>query len=133
MSIQEQLVKLAPNIEFSVSWSPDFSERWNEKDWGKKGERECFNADVSAKAIVRGKLIEGNGYLGGCWEIPGDFDPDIGGYLPQKLEEAAEELLGALADQGGDASIAAQLLEALGFLKKEMQERYDKQMKGRKK
>lgn len=132
MKIQEQLVAIAPSIEFSVSWSPDHDGRWNEKEWGDQGEVECFNVDVSARAIVRGKMLEGNGYLGGCWEVPGDFDPDIHGYLPQMLQGAIDELLKALERHGGDGVIAMQAFNALSFLKKEMEERYDKQMKGKK-
>lgn len=91
-----------------------------------------FDADVYARAILRGKMVEGRASLGACWEVPGDFDSDIGGYLPQMLEEAACDLLGAVAKQGGDAVVSAQLLEALSFLKKEMKDRWEKQQKGKK-
>jgi hypothetical protein len=130
MKIQEQLVKLAPSIEFSVAWSEDndLGSLWD-SEWGERGDKEPYTADVFARAIVQGKMLEGTASLGGCWETPGDFDEDINGYLPQMLEEATCDLLSAMADHGGDGAISMQVLEVLTFLKKEMKDRWEKEQK----
>ena len=89
---QLELQKLAPSVCFDVSWSHDEDARWP-KDCGERGDYMPYNTDVTAKAIVEGEEIEGGACMGGTWELPDAIDPEIGGFLPQMLEEAAADLM----------------------------------------
>jgi hypothetical protein len=120
--ILEDLKKLAPSVSFSVEHTHDPNFRWNGD--GPDPEDEGFQAydvDVYARAMD-GETIEGRASLGGTYEKEGEFDSDIGGYLPQMLEEAARELM---KQASGDAQ--KQLNDAIPFLKRIMRERWEKQ------
>lgn len=121
---QEKLKELAPNVVFSLSWSPDHDGRWD-KTWGDQNDFECLNADFSAKAIVGGVEVEGNAYLGECWEKYGERDPEVGGYLPQKLQEAANELF-KLVPEDAEA-LRKELFAVDRYLKEIMQQRWEDQ------
>jgi len=92
-SIFSRLKKVAPNIAFSVAYTEDPNYRWDGDgpDPAEEG-YVAYDVDVYARAIEDGEIVEGQASMGGTYEIPGEFDPDIGGYLPQMLAEAIDEL-----------------------------------------
>lgn len=87
------LRRIAPNIAFSVEHTEDPNYRWDGDgpDPAEDG-YVAYDVDVFARAIEGGEIVEGQDSLGGVYEIPGEFDPDIGGYLPQMLAGAIDEL-----------------------------------------
>jgi hypothetical protein len=136
-----ELKKLAPSVIFSTSKSHDGDEVWDgDPDCDPAGEgMEAFNIDTTARTILGGEEIEEAAYLGGCWM---DYDEPIGdmhGYLPQKLEEAAEGLRDQLAAKqvvsrhllDRQSVTIGELDRVLEFLKAEMRVRYDEQMAGK--
>ncbi len=55
----------------------------------------CYTFDVTASTILNGEMIEGSASLGSCWyraDDDSDTAREIGGYLPQMIDEALEEL-----------------------------------------
>lgn len=93
-TIRAQLAKLAPSIAFSIDYEHDPSFHWDGDGPDPRHEGfEPFNVDVVAKVIANGQIYEGRNYLGGCYEKPGEWDEDIGGYLPQMLDEALGDLV----------------------------------------
>jgi hypothetical protein len=121
----------APNVAFSVTAEYDPNFRWDGD--GPDPEDEGFEAHdvtVAAKAIVAGEELEGEAYLGGHYLKDGEPLGDLGGYLPQMLEEAARELAGQL-EMPRDTVLAGQLADAIALIKGEMRARYDEQMAGR--
>lgn len=92
-AILDGLKKHAPLIAFSVSWTPDPNFVWDGDGPDPADEGyEAHDVDVFARAVVEGELMEGRDSLGGAYERPGSFDPDIHGYLPQMFQEAVDEL-----------------------------------------
>ena len=89
---QERLKKIAPSVYFNVSFTYDRDARWPKCCGENTEDLVAYNSDVSASAIIGGVYLEGNGYLGGSWWPDGEPDPEINGYLPQKLLEAALDL-----------------------------------------
>ena len=84
-----ELRELAPSIVFSVSREIDNSYRWDGdgQDPAKDG-FDAYDVTVTASAIVKGELIEGNDYLGGSYFLSDEPTGMIHGYLPQMLAEA---------------------------------------------
>lgn len=121
---QLKLRELAPSVSFEVEWSPDEDARW-EKEWGEQGNFEAYNTDVRAKAIVKGEIIEGWECMGGTWEIPDKKDPEIGGYLPQMLLGAAEDLMKQVIPMELEKELTACVL----FLKALLRERWEAQQR----
>lgn len=92
-TLRTKLAKLAPNISFSVEYTLDPHFQWDGDGPDPRDDGfEPFDVDVFARAIVAGETLEGRNSLGGCYEKPGEWEPDIGGYLPQMLDEAIDEL-----------------------------------------
>jgi hypothetical protein len=91
--ILANLKKIAPDISFKTTWTPDPNFRWDGDgpDPAEEG-YQAYDVDVFARAIVNGEIVEGRNSLGGSYSTPGEHDPDIHGYLPQMLEEATAEL-----------------------------------------
>lgn len=94
-----------------------------------------YNVTVSASVIVNGALITGNAYLGSCWEDPCAFDQDVHGYLPQMIDEALDDLSGALARtvtaNGSLCEMNAHfnIGDAQRFMEAHMKSEYEKQRK----
>ena len=124
---QLKLRELAPSVVFDVAWSHDEDARWP-KDCGERGDYIPYNTEVTARAIVGGEEVEGRACMGGTWEIPGKMDPEIGGYLPQMLEEAASELI---TQKGIPLKIKIELRAVIGFLKTLMRQRWQEQQSSR--
>jgi hypothetical protein len=119
----------APFVAFKVDRSPDDSFQWDgdgpdPRDSG----FDCFDVDVSATAISAGKKYVGYAYMGGHYDKP-PFNADLGGYLPQLLCEAAQELEDALTEAESPTAALSDCRSAIRFLKDEMQQRYDAQTK----
>lgn len=122
------LKEVAPNIAFKVRWDQDPNFRWDGDGPDPADEGYiAYDVTFSAKAIEDGELISGEAYLGGSYSKPGEHDPDVHGYLPQKLDEALEDL--------GNMDIRSethrqQILAARKFLKDVMHARYERERRG---
>ncbi len=100
------LATLAPSVAFSTLWEHDTDAKWDIEDPSlDPRDFQAWQTDTSARAIVDGREIEGNAYLGGTWiefgEDPAKVNPEISGYLLQKLDEATQDLAVQL-DQAAD-------------------------------
>ena len=122
-SIFASLKKVAPHISFSVERTEDPSFRWDGDgpDPTEEGYI-AYDVDVYAKAIEDGDLVEGRASMGGHYDQPDKFDRDIGGYLPQMLEEAVEELKELVS-----APNRVQAIAAAKYLKEVMHARHEEQ------
>lgn len=123
-AIFSHLNKIAPDISFSVIWSIDRYFTWDGD--GPDPLMEGYishNVDVLASAIVAGEDLEGRGSIGGVYEKPNEEDPDIHGYLPQKIEGAVDELIGILPKRQG--KLGKQLAGVKKYLKEVMHLRYE--------
>lgn len=121
----EKLKKIAPSIVFEVDHTrdPDFHWDGDGPDPADEG-FDAYDVDFSAKTIVKGELLEGVAHLGGTYEKPDEIDPDVGGFLTQKLQEAAEDLL---KNEQLDLVQHHQLTLAVGFLDAELKRLYNEQ------
>jgi hypothetical protein len=64
----------------------------------------CYVYDVIATTIHNGVLVEGRSSLGGSWYREDDTSEcaqEIGGYLPQMIDEALEEMDAQLPKPAG--------------------------------
>lgn len=132
--IYTELKRLAPNVCFGTSKSLDDMTTWDgEPENNPSDTMSPYNIDVYAKTIIGGVEVEGTSSMGGTWMEPDEEIGDIGGYLPQMLEDAAANLKMEIGDQAGVSSyrirITDQLDAVIAFLKNEMRMRYDAQMK----
>lgn len=112
------------HVHIAVTWEHDPYYSWDGD--GPDPRDEGYypnNVTVAAQAIVNGELVEGKSHLGGTYERPGERDSDIGGYFPQMLQEALEELL--------KITNHTSIQLAINVVKGKMQTRYDEQMKGK--
>lgn len=126
-AIFEKLKRISPNISFSVEHTEDPNYVWDGDGSDPVDEGYvAYDVDVYARAIEGGETVEGQDSLGGVYEIPGEIDKDIGGYLPQMLEEAIIELMGHLRVQVSD-TLQAQGMAALNYLKEVTHARHEEQ------
>lgn len=88
----------------------------------------CYQVEIKAICITQGFMEEHSAYLGGCYDKPGAYCPDIHGYLPQLIDDALEGLA-KLAPISADTSIATQIGCALSHLKLIMRKSYEHQQK----
>ena len=139
------LATLVPSVAFRTDWEPDNDCRFDEHGMTAPGgcfhgedpdDWQCWQSDTSARAIVGGQVLTGHAYLGGTWERYGDdpaeVNPDVSGYLPQLLDEAAEALLLSMRDRVPDAgfapvSLVEEVNKARAYLSTVMRHRYDEQ------
>ena len=126
-AILMELKKIAPSIAFSVEHTVDRDYEWDGDGPDPREEGfDPYDVDVYATAIVDGDEVEGRASLGGTYDKPDDIDPDIGGYLPQMLQEAAEELASKVS-----GPLRAEAKAASKYLKDVMRSRYDKEQRSR--
>ena len=86
--------RIAPNVSIGIRWEVDPYFVWD-GDGPKKAERGFIPHNVYVSAVVvtmEGKTVFGRGALLARDEVPGQEDPNIGGYLPQMLATALDEL-----------------------------------------
>lgn len=122
-----QLTAIASAIAFSISYERDDSFRWDGDGPDPREEGfDVYDVTVSASAIVNGTLVIGSDSMGGHYEKPDERDEDLGGYLPQMLDEAAADLARALG-KSGCVDLLAQIESARAHLKTEMHRRYEEQ------
>jgi hypothetical protein len=122
--IFDELKTRAPSICFAISREEDSYFSWDGDGPDPRDDGYTpYNVDVEARAIENGEVRTGRNSLGGSYYKPEEPLGDVHGYLPQMLEEAAEELCGQLSD----ASLRVQARAAQAFLNEEMQRRYDAQ------
>lgn len=118
--IKAKLKEIAPNVAFTVELTPDPNYRWDGD--GPDPYDNGFtpnDVDVKATMIVKGEPVSGSSSMGGHYTNDKP-DSDLGGYLPQMLKEAADELAKELP---GNPDLAAVSV----FLTQEMRERYNRQ------
>lgn len=116
----------APSVVFEVSKDYDDDEEWLE-EYGEQGELEPYVVEFSAIAIEGGRRVEGSSYLSGCWMEPDEQIDDCDGYLLQKLEDAAKDLL----EQVRSKQIKDELNAVIQFLKLESADRYEEEQRKR--
>ena len=84
------------HVVVRTRWTHDqTAERTDESDLLDEDDFVAWQAEVRATAIHDGRFVVGSAYMGEMWlEISTSptSDPQIGGYYPQMLEEALEEL-----------------------------------------
>ncbi len=122
------LTEIAPSIAFSVSRQIDHSFRWDGD--GPDPANDGFNpydVTIRARAIVRGQVLEGNGYLGASYFKPDEPTGDVHGYLLQMLDEAARELQHEMRRWGQCNEAANQIERVLAYLKAAMRDAYEAQ------
>jgi len=121
--IKKSLNRVAPNIAFALEYTEDPNFVWDGDgpDPSEEG-FVAYNIKACAMTVGKGEFMEGCNYLGGCYEKPGHFDPDIGGYLPQVLEAAVSELATV---KGLPENLRKQTEAASKWLKNEMRRLYD--------
>ena len=129
-AIFARLKVLAPGIAFTMSRKQDpHPRRWN--GGGNDPRRSgfvCCDVMVKAQMIVEGEKVKGMASLGDSYYKPDEpVINDMHGYLPQKLEEAIEELQTQIEDEEALKQIAA----VLNFLHDEIHERYEKEQRDR--
>ncbi len=117
-----KLREIAPDVVFSTSRGLDCDcPRTDEPD-----NLDPYSITVTATCIVGGVMLKGHAYLGGCWMEYVEAIDDIGGYLPQMLQEAAIGLRQFVLQRGG-MSIARELDYVERFIREEMHNRCEKQ------
>lgn len=123
-SLLDTLAKIAPAITFNVAREYDPHFRWD-GDGPDPVEEGYLPHDVTVYATAGNR--EGIASMVGHYQKPGEVD-DLGGYLPQMLEEAVNAL--AMEIQGDSFYKTAErdIAVAVRYLKREMAERYAKQM-----
>jgi hypothetical protein len=120
------LCRIAPNVRFSTSKEVDPYYTWD-GDGPDPVERGLYPHDVlfTCCVIVDGELKEAVASLGGSYF---ELDEEVGdahGYLLDKLEEAALELMGELDSQ---LRLWTQLDDAVRFLKEQSRREYAERM-----
>lgn len=126
--IKKALAKVAPDIVFSVAYERDHHFQWDGDGPDPSNEGfDAYDVDVYARTTVGGESVEGRASLGGTYAKPGEFDPDINGYLPQMLEEAVQELM--KSDMKLPRSTMTQANAALVWLKHYMRKSYERQQR----
>lgn len=123
--LQAKLKELAPNVAFDVQLTPDHDFRWDGD--GPDPEDDGYTAhdvEIAALAVHQGNMLSGESSMGGHYVNPDKPDPDLGGYLPQMLQEAGETLAQQLPDNDPKRD---ELRKVYDFLKQEMRDRYDRQ------
>ena len=133
-AIFDRLRQLAPRVVFSIGWEVDQFEQWDGEGPDPKDEgMEAYVATVYAKTIVQGKLIEGSKALSSVYDFPDKKDRDIHGYLPQMLDEAAEDLGEEVVSADIPAEQAdvldAQLVQVRLYIELVMKRIYEEQRK----
>lgn len=127
-TVRTKLMELAPHIAFSVTKEHDDSYVWDgdgpdPKDYDEP--MDAYDVTFTAIAIIQGKTVEGNSYLGGSYFKHGEPIGDCHGYLLQNLEEAVSDL----STQTTDPMILSESEAAQHWLKQERQKQYDLQVK----
>ena len=119
--IFNDLRRIAPNLSFSTHWQEDPSYVWDGDgpDPADDG-MVAYDVRVVARAIVDGVLAEGRQSLGGAYDYPDKRDPDVHGYLPQMLEEAAQELAAKVS-----GPLKSQCAAAIKYLTGVMKKNYE--------
>lgn len=132
-SILRQLNALAPSIAFSTHRDIDRDFPWDGDGPDPLDEGfECYQVTVSAKAIIYGHEITGEDRMGGHYDKPGELDADLGGYLPQMFDEAAEDLAKQIRTSAPEfTALLDQLAAVDAYLAKVLRARYNEQMRPR--
>lgn len=126
-AIFRELRRISPDIAFAINWQEDPHFEWDGDGPDPRDEGFVpYDADVTAKTIIHGEEYEGKDSLGGVYDLPGEKDLDVHGYLPGMLHSALKELLGDLPDTMSQAT------EAMNYLEMVMQHRHANQISKRK-
>lgn len=90
----EALKTERPDVVISITRSRDELTPWQGPEPSEDGYT-CYVWDVVARTIRHGEMIEGRASLSGSWyrdDDTSDTAQEIGGYLPQMIDQALEEL-----------------------------------------
>ncbi len=131
-TLLSSLALVAPSIALAITWERDELSKWDIEDSTlDPDDFEAWQSEVTATAIVDGKLACGSDNLGGTWEKFGDHpsksNPDISGYLPQMADEAYGELKHRLPITAHSLRAECELAQA--YLEKWMRKSYEEQQR----
>jgi hypothetical protein len=131
-----EIEKLAPSLVVVTYWELDEEYKWEPALTAQGLEEEDFCAwevEVRITGIAEGRFHTGSGWLSGClleWGVsPSTGDPEVGGYFPQLLREALEDLLQWHARLPLDTR--EQMAALLNYVNKYMHEEWEAQQKQR--
>ncbi len=148
--ILSALRRIAPNVSIEINWSEDADFIWD-GDGPDPAEEGYFPHTVEVVVTVEvddGEVFSGADFLGGTYARPGVEDPNVSGYFPQMLEMALKELYLALVEEkvfssrkrwdpreaGVDPErreLAAKVRAAVRFVKRSMEEIYNREQQRR--
>lgn len=118
--IIKHLAKEIPFVGIQTIWEHDEDARWDCDDSLDEDDYMAWQSEVRATCIHSGKTLTGSAYLGGTWEEYGEpHDEDIGGYFPQKCEEALLELAIVMDEADVNASAIIMVRGAAAWCCKE--------------
>jgi hypothetical protein len=124
LPLQNELADLVPNLAFRFKWSLDTEAEWDVVGDLDKDDYQAWQVDVSANVTAFGDLVSRHSYLCGSWyEIghhPSQVDPNIGGYAPQLMLDALEQLK-ATGTPGVDFDLA------ISWIRLHLTKSYDEQ------
>jgi hypothetical protein len=129
--VYAKLKELAPSVHFTASREFDDDEVWDGD--GPDPVEDGFmpyTVEIEATTIIGGEAIEASAYLGSSYMKDDEEIDDMHGYLPQKLEEAAEDLLKQIEEKFKGKrthGVITQLDAVLAFLTQLMHDRYHEQ------
>lgn len=126
-----QLQSLAPSIAITQERSVDRNFRWDGDGPDPRGQGFWpYDVTVKASVILKGQIITRESTLGGSYDKPGNFCPDVHGYFVQMAEEATEALSDIARLTLGDSDLLVlQFQAALKTLRDASRERYAAQIK----
>lgn len=117
--------RIAPALSVRVTMEHDHYERWDGD--GPAPDPDIYqpqNVTVAVSAIYTGRTHTGTAHLGGHYTEYGEPAGMVSGYLPQMIQDAAEELA-SYTELPADT--AKQLEELDTFLTAYMRQEYDRQ------
>jgi hypothetical protein len=117
--IFQNLKTLAPNIAFTVYRELDPLFEWD-GEGPAPANLDAYDIFVKATTIENGEIITGETNIGGCYMREDEEIGDVHGYLPQKLDEAADDLKTQLTD-------TTQIDQVIAFLNQEMNDRWQQE------
>ena len=132
VALAEGLAKAAPSICFLVSRGIDEGYTWDGDGPDPRNDGfDPYDVDVTARFIVRDKIVQGSASLGGCYFRSDEPTGEIHGYLVQMIEEALENLSRALSRNFFAGRAFEEVEAAHAFIREELRRRYAEQMAAR--
>lgn len=117
-----KLAQVAPSVAFDASREVDDEAVWD--GGGEEPDQTAYEITFSATAVINGKLVTGEAWLGSHYMDEDEEIGEAGGYLLGKLDEAADEL--ACHIPAGHP-LMAELKNAMDVITAEGRTRYEAQ------